>query len=73
MTHGTRYFEDFASGQESSTQHRTITKADIVSFAGWSWDTNPVHSDVEGSRAGRFGRPIAHGLLGMSVAMGLVS
>lgn len=67
------YFEDFAVGQVFRTQGRTITEADIVSFAGWSWDTNPVHTDAEHSATGRFGQPIAHGVLGLSIAMGLAS
>jgi len=67
------HFEDFAVGQVFDTQGRTITEADIVSFAGWSWDTNPVHTDAVHSAGGRFGEPIAHGLLGLSVALGLVS
>jgi Acyl dehydratase len=67
------FFEDFAVDQVFHTQGRTITEADIVSFAGWSWDTNPVHTDAVHSAAGRFGEPIAHGLLGLSVALGLVS
>ena len=67
------YFEDFAVGQVFHTQGRTITEADIVSFAGWSWDTNPVHTDAVHSAAGRFGQPIAHGLLGLSVTLGLAS
>lgn len=67
------FFEDFAVGQEFRTQRRTITEADIASFAGWSWDTNPVHTDAVHSAGGRFGEPIAHGVLGLSVAMGLVS
>ncbi|MBB2894394.1 MaoC/PaaZ C-terminal domain-containing protein [Flexivirga oryzae] len=67
------YFEDFAAGQVFQTQGRTITEADIVTFAGWSWDTNPVHTDAVHSAAGRFGGPIAHGALGFSVALGLAS
>ena len=73
VSHGTLWFEDFATGQTYLTSGRTITEADLVSFAGWSWDTNPVHTDAEFAARGRFGKPIAHGLLGMSVAMGLVS
>ena len=34
---------------------------------------DPVFSKTSPSAEGRFGSPIAHGLLGMSVAMGLVS
>lgn len=67
------FFEDFAVGDTFTTRARTITEADIVSFAGWSWDTNPVHTDALAGAAGRFGSTIAHGMLGMSVAMGLVS
>lgn len=67
------YFEDFVVGQVFHTQGRTITETDIVSFAGWSWDTNPVHTDAEHSAGGRFGQPIAHGVLGLSIAMGLAS
>ena len=67
------YLEDFAPGQGFLTQGRTITETDIVQFGGWSWDTNPVHTDAEHMRGSRFGAPIAHGLLGVSVAMGLVS
>lgn len=70
---GPWFFEDFSVGDSFTTQARTITEADVVSFAGWSWDTNPVHTDAVSAAAGRFGSPIAHGLLGMSVAMGLVS
>jgi acyl dehydratase len=67
------YFEDFAPGQVFESQARTITEADVVSFAGWSWDTNPVHTDAESAMHHRFGERIAHGMLGLSVAMGLAS
>lgn len=68
-------FEDFAEGQVFESQGRTITETDLVTFAGWSWDTNPVHTDAAATSGpdSRFGGPIAHGLLGMSVAMGLAS
>jgi acyl dehydratase len=69
----THYYEDFRPGQVFLSQGRTITEADVVTFAGWSWDTNPVHTDAEGARHGRFGERIAHGLLGLSVALGLAS
>ncbi len=69
----TWFYEDFRPGQVFLSQARTITEADVVTFAGWSWDTNPVHTDAEGARGGRFGARTAHGLLGLSVAMGLAS
>ena len=67
------YFENFAAGQTFTSQGRTILDADIAGFAAWSWDTNPVHTDAELMASSRFGQRIAHGLLGMSVAMGLTS
>jgi len=69
----TWYFEDFEAGQVFRTQGRTITESDLVMFAGWSWDTNPLHTDAAYSATQRFEAPIAHGLLGMSVAMGLAA
>jgi acyl dehydratase len=73
VTPGPWYLEDFQSGQVLVTPARTLTETDVVTFAGWSWDTNPVHTDEVSARDGRFGGRIAHGLLGMSVAMGLTS
>ena len=70
MTH---WFEDFSAGQVFTSQARTITETDVVTFAGWSWDTNPVHTDAGSTASGRFGGRIAHGVLGLSVAMGLTS
>ncbi len=67
------HFEDFAPGQVFLSQGRTILDTDLAGFAAWSWDTNPVHTDAELMASSRFGQRIAHGLLGMSVALGLVS
>jgi acyl dehydratase len=69
----TCYFEDFEPGQVFVSQGRTITESDVVSFAAWSWDTNPVHTDAVLAEHGRFGERIAHGVLGLSVALGLAS
>lgn len=69
----TYWFEDFRPGQVFLSQGRTLTETDVVTFAGWSWDTNPVHTDAESARQNRFGERIAHGMLGLSVAMGLAS
>lgn len=69
----TMYFEEFVVGQRFESQGRTITESDVVSFAAWSWDTNPVHTDAVAAAQGRFGERIAHGVLGLSVAMGLAA
>jgi acyl dehydratase len=67
------FFEDFSVGQTFTSQGRTITETDVVLFAAWSWDTNPPHTDSESMKDSRFGERIAHGMLGLSVAMGLAS
>jgi acyl dehydratase len=67
-----KYFEDFQVGQELATVGRTITEADLVNFAALTWDTNPMHTDAEYGKTTLFGERIAHGMLGLSYAIGLV-
>jgi acyl dehydratase len=66
-------FDDLAVGDEWESPRRTITESDVVAFAGLSGDFNPLHVDHESARAGAFGRPVAHGLLGLAVVSGLGS
>jgi 3-hydroxybutyryl-CoA dehydratase len=65
------YFEDVAVGQEWQSLGRTVTQADVVNFAGLSGDFNPIHVDHEFAKTTHFRQPIAHGLLGFSIASGL--
>lgn len=67
-----RYFEEFEVGQSLMTAGRTITESDIVSFAGLSGDYNQLHVDAVYAAAGEFGERVAHGLLIVSVATGLI-
>lgn len=67
------YFEDFEEGREFRTRSRTITEADVVAFAGLSGDFNPLHTDEEFASKTMFGTRIAHGLLGLSIASGLIN
>ncbi len=66
-------FEDFSVGNEFSTANRTITEADVVHFAGLSGDFNPLHTDQIFAKDTPFQGRVAHGLLGVAVASGLVS
>lgn len=66
-----QYFEDFTIGEEIESAPRTITEADVLTFAELSGDTNPLHTDPEYARTTMFGERIAHGLLGLSVVSGL--
>jgi len=65
------FFDDVEVGQEWDSPGRTITETDIVNFAGLSGDFNAIHVDHEFARSTHFRRPIAHGLLGMSILSGL--
>lgn len=65
------YFEDFQVDAVFETAGRTITEADIVNFAAFSGDWNPIHTDVEFAKKGQFGERIAHGMLGLAVSSGL--
>jgi 3-hydroxybutyryl-CoA dehydratase len=59
-------------GEELTTSGRTITEADLVSFAALTGDWHPQHADAEWAAAGRFGERVAHGMLVLSYAVGLV-
>ena len=67
-----RYFEEFAVGDEVISHGRTVTEADIVAFAALTGDYNPLHTDAEYAKGTIFGERIAHGLLGLSIASGLL-
>jgi acyl dehydratase len=65
------YFEEFNVGQKIVTEKRTILENDIMTFATLSGDNNRIHTDPEFSKTTVFGRQVAHGLLGLSIASGL--
>jgi 3-hydroxybutyryl-CoA dehydratase len=65
------YLDDVEVGQEWLSLGRTVTETDIVNFAGLSGDFNPIHLDHEFARTTPFRRPIAHGLLILSMCGGL--
>jgi acyl dehydratase len=65
-------FDDLVEGASFSTRGRTVTEADVVGFATLTGDTHPQHVDADWSARGRFGERIAHGLLVLSYAAGLV-
>jgi len=66
------YYEDVEAGQVFETPGRTITETDVVAFASLSSDWNPIHTDAEFAKTMPFGQRIAHGNLGIAIAMGLV-
>lgn len=68
-----QYFEEFEVGDVFITAGRTLTEADIVTFAGVSGDYTQLHTNVEVARQGVFGKRVAHGLLGLTIASGLLA
>lgn len=67
------YLEDLEAGQVFLTPGRTITEADVVSFAAWTNDNNQVHTDAEFAKGTRYGQRIVHGMLGASLCLGLIA
>jgi acyl dehydratase len=57
--------------QPRRSRGRTITEADIVSFSALTGDWHPQHADASWAAESMFGERLAHGLLVLSVAMGL--
>jgi acyl dehydratase len=66
-------YEEFEQGAIYKTQARTITEADVVAFAGFSGDFNPIHVDAESAKNSPFGERIAHGMLTVAISTGLAN
>jgi 3-hydroxybutyryl-CoA dehydratase len=66
------YFEEFSVGQTVKTAARTVSEDAIFSFAGLTGDYNQIHTDAEFAKNTQFGQRVAHGLLGLSIATGLI-
>jgi acyl dehydratase len=65
-------FERLALGARLQTRGRTVTEADVVGFAALTGDWHPQHADAEWAAQSRFGERIAHGMLIVSYAVGLL-
>jgi acyl dehydratase len=66
------YFEEFTVGMTSESPARTITESDIWGFAALSGDWNAIHTDAVHAANHPFGQRVAHGLLLVSIASGLI-
>jgi acyl dehydratase len=67
------WFEDLVEGQEFETAGRRISGEDVQAFAVLSGDHNALHVGDRGDEQSEFGGRIAHGVLGVAVATGLLS
>lgn len=68
----TLYFDDLAVGRAFTSGVRPVTDAMIRAFAEVSGDRHPLHLDDDYAMRSPFGERIAHGLLGLAVASGLL-
>jgi len=67
-----KYFEELKVGQRWRSPWKKITQSQIDKFARISGDKNPLHLDAGYAKQTIFGRRIAHGLFGLSMATGLI-
>lgn len=65
------YPDRFRAGEVISTPSRTVSVADIDQFAHLTGDENPLHLDEAFARPRLFGGRVAHGLLTLSITLGL--
>ena len=68
---GYRY-EDLFVGMRFRSPGRTITDADLMSFAGLTGDYSELHTSDVYAQASQFGRKVAHGMMGLAYAHGLM-
>jgi 3-hydroxybutyryl-CoA dehydratase len=67
-----RPFGELAVGDRFATPGRTVAERDILGFAALTGDRHPQHTDPAWAAGSRFGEQIAHGLLVLSFAVGLL-
>ena len=68
---GYRY-DDLYVGMRFRSPGRTITEADLVNFAGLTGDFSELHTSDVYAQASEFRRKVAHGMLGLAYAHGLM-
>lgn len=67
-----KYYEDFQVGQEWTSPGRTVTEADVITFAMLSGDYDEIHTNEDFcKRESAYKTRIAHGMLGLSLVEGL--
>ena len=65
------FFDDLETSAEWKSPGRTITEADIMTYAGFSADFNPMHIDEEFAKKTPYRKRIAHGFGIFGIASGL--
>jgi acyl dehydratase len=65
-------FDRLSVGQRFQSGERTVSDTDVIVFCALTGDWHPQHCDAEWARSSPFGERIAHGMLILSLAVGLV-
>jgi acyl dehydratase len=65
-------FDRLAVGQRFRSGRRTVRDTDLIVFSALTGDWHPQHCDPEWAAGSAFGERIAHGMLILSLAVGLV-
>ena len=65
-------YADLYVGMAFRSPGRTITDADLVAFAGLTGDYSELHTSDVYAKNSEFGRRVAHGMLGLAYAHGLM-
>ena len=64
--------DELTDGAEFTTRGWTITEGDLTSFSALTGDWHPQHCDAEWAAHSRFEGRVAHGMLVLSYAVGLM-
>jgi acyl dehydratase len=67
MGEGTRYYEDVDKGDEAPVSRHTLTRTDLVRYAGASGDFNPMHHDEILATAAGQPSVFGHGMFSMGL------
>lgn len=73
VAESTLTFEELQIGHRWVSPSRVISLEDINQFAELTGDRDRLHVDPDFAARGPFGKPVAHGMLGMSILAGLSS
>lgn len=68
-----RSFDDVSVGDELPERIVSLTRGDLVNYAGVSGDPNPIHWSDEVVRLAGLDNVIAHGMLTMGLGAGFVT
>ncbi|HWX97421.1 MAG TPA: MaoC/PaaZ C-terminal domain-containing protein [Solirubrobacteraceae bacterium] len=65
-------FDRLSVGQRFRSGQRAVRDTDVIVFSALTGDWHPQHSDPEWAARSPFGERIAHGMLTLSLAVGLL-